>query len=437
MRRLAVFIGTTAGPVAIERITHEPAARASLVCQGRSARQLALSDGYDSFVAPGIGAVARAFGPFADGGFRMDLSAPVSGGDSWQFAAFVAHAVHADPDAALASSVDEADAVVWLTGAVDYDFAVGAVDHVPEKLYAANDAFAAWLGEDRPVVLLLPEDGGAGSADGALPDGVVCHGVATAGEACRLLGLTLPPSMAAGVHDEDGEASLPAQRPRRRGRFALAVSLLAAALTAAALWLFSHDPVMHAWWMALVAELSSQETGGRPEKSQMPAAVPAVPVPVSASAPPSPSISPLSLALTWRRAPAGKTCVDVVFSGDEPERTRQRGPARGLCGFDAALSVEPRQPFVAADLVTLRGHLMPPDPPRRPDATSGDSWNWSFEFPARSEEPVAFVILAVAGAAPVDAALRRLRSTDDVQAVAADLRRAGHAVLVHRVDLGS
>src|SRR4051812_18835389 len=118
MKRVAVFVATTDGPARVERITRERAPQ-SMVCLNRSSTVLPISAAYDSFVRPGSGVIERAFGPFEPGAFRLDVSAPIEAGESWQLGFFVAHALAASSRDICFSAPEDADAVLWLTGRVD------------------------------------------------------------------------------------------------------------------------------------------------------------------------------------------------------------------------------------------------------------------------------------------------------------------------------
>ena len=64
MTMIRVYLGTTEGPVQVERITREPDASQSAVCHKRSANVfVALSAGYDAFVKPLTGVIERELGP--------------------------------------------------------------------------------------------------------------------------------------------------------------------------------------------------------------------------------------------------------------------------------------------------------------------------------------------------------------------------------------
>lgn len=75
MTAFAIFALTTAGPVQIQRISRERAPLSMMVL-GRGSERLAISDRYDDFVYPGGGPVEKFFGPFPEGGFRLEVSAP-------------------------------------------------------------------------------------------------------------------------------------------------------------------------------------------------------------------------------------------------------------------------------------------------------------------------------------------------------------------------
>ena len=406
MRRFAVFVGTTAGPVSIERITREPAARTSMVCLGRSARQLPLSDDYDSFVAAGSGAVARAFGPFPDGGFRMDLSAPVSGGDSWQLAAFVAHAVLADPDARLVADTDDADAVIWLTGAVDYDYAVHPVDHVAEKIHAVNQTLTGWQAEGHAPVLVLPAGANHDEATAALPAGADCRAAMSARDVLSSLGLRMPAGEAGAL------SAGPVARPRGL-RIGLAVLLLLLVLGLAAAWRLLAGDVSGDGLRLMLADRRLA-----PSAVQKPGAI--------------------RLDLIGRRAPVDMTCREVAMEVATARTAPLGNPITGLCGFEAVLSAGHEPRFVAADVIIERGEVIWPEGP--PNSLQGahaavGPWRWSYGLPLRSAQGLEVVVLAISDHAPVAAAWARLRAADSPEQTAEELRAEGYEVLVRRITL--
>ena len=133
--KVRVYVGTTEGSVAIERITRETAPN-SAMCIGRSTREATASTGYEAFVKRPSGVIEREFGPYSPGAFRLDVSADIGDGDSWQLGVFVAHALAVE--GRLAEYHENADAVLWLTGEVANDLEVRPVGHVHDKIRAAR-----------------------------------------------------------------------------------------------------------------------------------------------------------------------------------------------------------------------------------------------------------------------------------------------------------
>ena len=86
--RIRVVVATTEGPSTVLRVTAEDPAVRSVVCLGRSATALPISRAYDAFVRAPTGIVERAVGHRA---FRLDVSAPIDDGDSWQLGLYLAH----------------------------------------------------------------------------------------------------------------------------------------------------------------------------------------------------------------------------------------------------------------------------------------------------------------------------------------------------------
>lgn len=164
MRKIAVYVATTGGPVRVERIIGEDAPL-SQVYLGRTYRPLEpLSGDYARFVGPS-GPVARAFGPFETASFRLELSGPIGSGNSWELGLFIAHGlVWAGT---LAGGAEGPDAVFVLTGQVDIDLKVGSVGHIADKVAAARDLFDHFRAQGIPISLILPKaDAGFLPAEG-------------------------------------------------------------------------------------------------------------------------------------------------------------------------------------------------------------------------------------------------------------------------------
>lgn len=150
-----IYIATTEGPVEVQRITQEDPDVRSVVCVNGTAKALPISRDYDAFVKEPTGVVQRSFG---HGAYRMDVSAPISAGNSWQLGAFIAHAFHAEDR--LAGPDDKVDNAIWLTGELDRDLNVRAVDHIKDKLTASRALFTKMREDDVRLFCFIP--GGAG-----------------------------------------------------------------------------------------------------------------------------------------------------------------------------------------------------------------------------------------------------------------------------------
>ncbi|MEG3619700.1 DUF4384 domain-containing protein [Magnetovibrio sp. PR-2] len=171
MKRIAVHVATTGGPVLVQRITPEFAAQ-SMICLGRTSEVLPISADYDDFVKPGSGVIMREFGPFEENAFRLDASGPIGTGRSWQLGVYAAHAIDHSEHCVL-SSDEDADTILWMTGMVDYDLNVKAVDHIADKAQAAQDQMTTWLADGKRVFAVVPK--GNNHKDllsSRLPDGV-------------------------------------------------------------------------------------------------------------------------------------------------------------------------------------------------------------------------------------------------------------------------
>lgn len=126
--RVRVVIATTEGPSTVLRVTAEDPSLRSVVCLGRSTTTLPISRAYDAFVRSPSGIVERAVGYRA---FRVDVSAPIDDGDSWQLGLYLAHRLKAA--GRLAEDDAPADLVLWASGRVDGDLAVHPVERLDEK----------------------------------------------------------------------------------------------------------------------------------------------------------------------------------------------------------------------------------------------------------------------------------------------------------------
>ncbi|AKS41453.1 hypothetical protein [Wenzhouxiangella marina] len=148
-----VFIGTTCGPVAIQRITPEASGVQSVVCLNGTVQALPISHAYHDFVRRGTGIIAR---DFEHDAFRVDLAERVDQGVSWQLPIYVAHAVHARGQ--LGNGQPEAgDTVIWATGEVGADGDVRPVERTADKLNQSLGQIQQWRQAGIQVRVLLPD----------------------------------------------------------------------------------------------------------------------------------------------------------------------------------------------------------------------------------------------------------------------------------------
>ena len=164
--RVRVFIATTEGPVAVQRITAEDPDVPSVACRDGTTEVLAISRDYTRFVDRGTGLVAALTG---HGAYRLDLDRPVDGGRSWQLPVLLAHLLEAE--GRLAGPDEPADLALLATGEVDRNQRVRPVGRIGEKLAAAGDLIARHAEMEPPLSVLLPAADRTPDLEARLPDG--------------------------------------------------------------------------------------------------------------------------------------------------------------------------------------------------------------------------------------------------------------------------
>ncbi len=187
MKRIAIVIATTAGPVVVDRITPEPAPQ-SMVCLRRQSEVLPISPDYDDFVRPGSGVIMREFGPYEEGAFRLDVSGPIGTGKSWQLGVFAAHAVYRSKIWEL-SDLETADLIVWLTGTLDNDLQVGDVGHIAEKVEASAMVLAQYIAQGKQIVFGVSPQNAAFLQEHQPPQGIQVAPLKNADDLLQVLGL--------------------------------------------------------------------------------------------------------------------------------------------------------------------------------------------------------------------------------------------------------
>lgn len=154
-----VSIATTAGAVAVERIA-PIGLRKSKVFTWRGLAPLpAISASYDEFVRKRVARILPANG---GGMFRVDLSAEIDTGESWQLAVLMAHALRG---AERLAGKDNDDAAIFLfaTGTVDFEMAAGEVGYVEDKLrlLVRDERLRKAVEDGRRVIVAIPDANGA------------------------------------------------------------------------------------------------------------------------------------------------------------------------------------------------------------------------------------------------------------------------------------
>ncbi len=175
-----IFVATTRGPVHVQRITPEDPDVSSVVCLAGKAVSLPISPAYDAFVRDPTGVIQRRFG---HGAYRVDLSASVDEGYSWQLGLYLAHAAAAG--SGLAAADDATAPAFVVSGEVDRDLNVLGIDHLAEKL-----AELAALPEIAGATLIIPQ---ANATAALAPDGMTLQAVADVDTALAICRLEAPP----------------------------------------------------------------------------------------------------------------------------------------------------------------------------------------------------------------------------------------------------
>jgi tetratricopeptide (TPR) repeat protein len=151
--RTRVFIPTTEGPVAVDRIIRSPLGK-SIVCERGGKEPLrAFSAKYNEFVRKRIAQPGQANSAAA---FRLDVSGRIDTGDSWQLAVFLAHALQDADRLARPEHEEQAGSILVASGEIEYGLTVGAVGYIEEKLRAAYSLIEAGIKSGQRVLVALP-----------------------------------------------------------------------------------------------------------------------------------------------------------------------------------------------------------------------------------------------------------------------------------------
>ena len=423
MTRFRVCIPTTEGPSEIQRITAEDPDVRSVVCLDGKALALPISATYDSFVRQPTGVIEKQFGHAA---YRVDVSAPITEGLSWQLGLFVAHAL--DAQGRLAGQGEPADAVILLTGEVDRDLNVRPVDHVSEKRRVCGRLFEWASANDQVVRFYLPQ-ANRGELIGDVA-GLEVVPVETVAQVLEDLSATVSPAIASGtaVPDQGGRwtvraaaagggsaaaAAAPVPAVRGLGRWLGAVVVLLIAAGAAGWWL--KDLGLLEWrrlaaagsFMELDARLAAIEEGGCAPCQWIAAAY------AETLAPPAPDPGDLTFSALEVRVPRFRTCRMAELRPDLVEHAEVPVDAVGtfvaskgadLCGMEyrmanlgpeayGVLVVVPRM----ADAALLQRMVFPVPTP----LPTGAAMAARLDLPMRLQERLELRLIGVAGNGPI------------------------------------
>jgi hypothetical protein len=147
-----IFIATTQGLVAVQNITPiDDEDISSVVSVNGTSTTANISSNYHNFVKKGVGIIHQMFGACS---YRVDISARIDRGNSWQVAMYLAH---------LAQSkgllgVNQGDTVICATGEVNTtNLQVLAVSEVSLKLKLAQTQLDQWTQLGAKVQFLVPQ----------------------------------------------------------------------------------------------------------------------------------------------------------------------------------------------------------------------------------------------------------------------------------------
>ena len=377
MKTVRILIATTGGIVAIDRITAERAPQ-SMVCLKRTSQVLPISGAYDDFVRPGSGVIAREFG---DQSFRLDLSAAVDSGESWQLAVFLAHAIWQSGSHELAGPDASAQQTFLVTGRVNYDLEIERVDHMDDKIKAAASVFQ---NADETIGVIVPAGDNADQAQALLnARGRHVYACACVADALAVIGAVapMPPMEIPNVSAPTFERGW---RWRSLGGAIIVMAVLFGVSLGTALW--------------KQQDTNSVAAGAMPEKDAVGKADARVLGRVD---------------VFGKYPPSGKQCASLLFSSTAPVLRAYRAGDERPCGF--RLLITPALParFVGVYLDQRSGRLI--ETASRVDELKGDRpvvspLNIDLDLPLRQREAIDVQIVVVFGEHSVVALISRMRS---------------------------
>jgi hypothetical protein len=153
--KIHIFIATTQGLVAIQNITPiDDEDISSVVSVNGTSTTANISSSYHNFVKKGVGIIQQMFGACS---YRVDISARIDQGNSWQVAMYLAHL--AQSKGLLGNGeVNQGDTVICATGEVNTsNHQILAVGEVALKFKLAQPQLQQWTTQGAKVQFLLPQ----------------------------------------------------------------------------------------------------------------------------------------------------------------------------------------------------------------------------------------------------------------------------------------
>ena len=184
MSRYEVLIPTTRHAVKVMSITAEAPDIKSVVCLNETYQALPISAGYEQFVRRPTGIIEKLLGPSA---YRVDVSAPITQGDSWQLGLALAHILKHNDE-----FVDNGGGtLIWASGEVDSQLRVNSVDHIAAKIEASHEILQSAQENGQRVILLIAKGNLSDLHSGTI-SGMTVFGVSSIAESCEVIGIKMP-----------------------------------------------------------------------------------------------------------------------------------------------------------------------------------------------------------------------------------------------------
>ena len=219
-----LIIPTTRHAVQLLSITIEDPKIKSVVCLNDSFQALPISAEYDQFVRRPTGIIEKLLGPAA---YRIDVSAPITQGDSWQLGLCLAHIFH-HHEIFTGINGGDGDLVIWATGAVDSKFRINPVDHIATKIAASRDLLEKEILAGKKLVLIVAHEN-LSTLREHIPEDWNAYGVSSIADACATIGIGMPADLLSKASPTASPTG--ALKSKRRGQTAIyLMGVLAAAI---------------------------------------------------------------------------------------------------------------------------------------------------------------------------------------------------------------